>query len=169
METTLEDVKIAIDDISDRVNYLKLLTDDMKTFEGLLEDHNFRLRIVKDNEVISHIVDRTTLALEATFKDIDQGLNAANEFAAYLDNQVNKPWRQQRPQIADTYNAMRGNAEGWHQVLMDIQARATLLDTVLVSLAQIIAELDLSVYIACGTTVTNTLPSDNIRRPETDP
>ncbi|KAI1346142.1 hypothetical protein F5Y01DRAFT_308511 [Xylaria sp. FL0043] len=142
LETTLEDVKIAIEDVKERIDYLKLPMENMQTFEEMLEDRDFRLQIVTGNEKIEHIIERTTLSLEAIFKDADEGLKAVKEFAVYLGNQKDKLWRQQRPEFGDIYDAMKGNAQGWYHALIDIQDGASSLDTVLISLSQIVAEMD---------------------------
>ncbi|KAI1418894.1 hypothetical protein F5Y12DRAFT_789510 [Xylaria sp. FL1777] len=142
LETTLEDVNIAIEDVKERIEFLKLPMENMKAFEEMLEDRDFRLQIVTGNERIEHIIERTTLALEATFKDADEGLKGVKEFAVYLGNQKDKPWRQQRPEFGDIYEAMKGNAQGWYHALIDIQDNASSLDTVLISLSQIVAEMD---------------------------
>ncbi|RWA11444.1 hypothetical protein EKO27_g3661 [Xylaria grammica] len=142
LETTLEDVNVAIEDVKERIDFLKLPMENMKTFEEMLEDRDFRLQIVTGNEKIEHIIERTTLALEATFKDADEGLKGVKEFAVYLGNQKDQPWRQQRPEFGDIYDAMKGNAQGWYHALIDIQDSASSLDTVLISLSQIVAEMD---------------------------
>ncbi|KAI0541887.1 hypothetical protein GGR58DRAFT_510684 [Xylaria digitata] len=142
LETTLEDVNIAIEDVKERIEFLKLPMENMKTFEEMLEDRDFRLQIVTGNEKIEHIIERTNLALEATFKDANEGLKGVKEFAVYLGNQKDKPWRQQRPEFGDIYDAMKGNAQGWYHALIDIQDSASSLDTVLISLSQIVAEMD---------------------------
>ncbi|TGJ86649.1 hypothetical protein E0Z10_g2081 [Xylaria hypoxylon] len=142
LETTLEDVNVAIEDVKERIEFLKLPMENMKTFEEMLEDRDFRLQIVTGNEKIEHIIERTTLALEATFKDADEGLKGVKEFAVYLGNQKDKLWRQQRPEFGDIYDAMKGNAQGWYHALIDIQDSASSLDTVLISLSQIVAEMD---------------------------
>jgi hypothetical protein len=142
LETTLEDVNVAIDDVKERIDYLKLPIQNMAMFEEMLEDRNFRLQIVTGNEKIEHIVERTTLALEATFKDVEEGLKAVKEFAIYLSNQHDKPWRQQRPELGDIYDAMKGNAQGWYQALIDLQDSASSLDNILINLSQIVAEMD---------------------------
>ncbi|KAI0977010.1 hypothetical protein F4678DRAFT_469067 [Xylaria arbuscula] len=142
LETTLEDVNVAIEDVKERIDFLKLPMENMKTFEEMLEDRDFRLQIVTGNEKIEHIIERTTLALEATFKDADEGLKGVKEFAVYLSKQNDKPWRQQRPEFRDIYDAMKGNAQGWYHALIDIQDNASSLDTSLVSLSQIVAEMD---------------------------
>ncbi|KAI0107879.1 hypothetical protein GGR51DRAFT_548333 [Nemania sp. FL0031] len=142
LETTLEDVKMGLEDVEERIEFLKLPLENMQTFEEMLEDRDFRLQIVTGNEKIEHIIERTTLALNATFQDADEGLKAVREFAVYLNEQRDKPWRQQRPEFGDIYDAMKGNAQGWYQALIDIQDSASSLDTKLATLSDIVVEMD---------------------------
>ncbi|KAI1174288.1 hypothetical protein F4777DRAFT_589296 [Nemania sp. FL0916] len=142
LETTLEDVNSALEDIKERIEYLKLPMENVDKFEEMLEDRDFRLRIVTGNEKIEHIIDRTTLAVNATFLDAEEGLKAVKEFAVYLGDQNDKAWRQQRPEISDIYDAMKGNAQGWYQALIDIQDNSATLDTILASLGDIVVEMD---------------------------
>jgi hypothetical protein len=142
LETTQEDLNMAVEDVKERIEFLKLPMENMKTFEEMLEDRDFRLQIVTGNEKIEHIVERTNLAMEATFKDVDEGLKAVKDFAVYLANQKDKPWSQQRPELTDIYDAMKGNAQGWYQALIDLQDSASSLDTILINLSQIVAEMD---------------------------
>ncbi|KAI8947229.1 hypothetical protein F4801DRAFT_521930 [Xylaria longipes] len=142
LETTLEDVQLAVEDINERIEFLKLPMENVKTFEEMLEDRDFRLQIVTGNEKIEHIIDRTTLALNATFQDVDEGLKSVKEFAVYLGNQRDKPWRQQRPEFGDIYDAMKGNAQGWYQALIDIQDSASTLENNLENLADIVTDMD---------------------------
>ncbi|KAI0874856.1 hypothetical protein GGS24DRAFT_322533 [Hypoxylon argillaceum] len=142
LETTLEDVNTALEDVRERIEFLKLPMENMKTFEEMLEDRDFRLQIVTGNEKIEHIIDRTTLALNAIFQDAEEGLKAVREFAVYLSSQNDRPWRQQRPEFGDIYDAMKGNAQGWYQALIDIQDSASSLDTMLANLSDIVVEMD---------------------------
>ncbi|KAI0410081.1 hypothetical protein F4802DRAFT_604109 [Xylaria palmicola] len=142
LETTLEDMKMAMEDVNERIEYLKLPMENIKTFEEMLEDREFRLQIVTGNEKIEHIIDRTSLALYATFQDVNEGLKAIKEFAGYLGYQKDAPWRQQRPEFGDIYDAMKGNAQGWYQALIDIQDSAASLETVLESLGDIVLEMN---------------------------
>ncbi|KAI0452847.1 hypothetical protein F5B21DRAFT_320573 [Xylaria acuta] len=142
LETTLEDVKLAVEDINERIEFLKLPMENVQTFEEMLEDRDFRLQIVTGNEKIEQIIDRTTLALNATFQDVDEGLKSVKEFAVYLGNQKDKSWRQQRPEFSDIYDAMKGNAQGWYQALIDIQDSASTLDNNLETLGDIVTDMD---------------------------
>ncbi|KAJ2967597.1 hypothetical protein NUW58_g10414 [Xylaria curta] len=142
LETTLEDVNLATDDVNERIEFLKLPLENIATFEEMLEDRDFRLQIVTGNEKIEHIINRTTLALNATFQDVDEGLKSVKEFAVYLGSQKDGIWRQQRPEFEDIYDAMKGNAQGWYQALIDIQDSATALENSLESLGDIVTEMD---------------------------
>ncbi|KAI1739093.1 hypothetical protein F4680DRAFT_147624 [Xylaria scruposa] len=142
LETTLEDVKLAVDDINERIEFLKLPLENVKTFEEMLEDRDFRSQIVAGNEKIEHIIDRTTLALNATFQDVDEGLKCVKEFAIYLEHQKDKPWRKQRPEFGDIYDAMKGNAQGWYHALIDIQDSSTILENILETLGDIVTDMD---------------------------
>lgn len=142
LEIAMEDVKLATDDINERLDFLKLPMQNISTFEKMLEDRAFRLQIVTGNEKIEHIVSRTAAALEASLDDVDEGLKATREFAVYLGDQQNRPWRAARPDVVDIFDAMKGNAEGWYKAFVDLQASASVLDTLLIKLGQMVADMD---------------------------
>jgi hypothetical protein len=142
LEVVLEDVNLATKDVQERIDFLKLPMSNIPTFEKMLEDRAFRLQIVTGNEKIEHIVSRTATSLEANLKDAEEGLKATKEFAVYLGHQQNGSWRQQRPDVIDIFDAMKGNAEGWYKAFVDLQGSVTSLDGLLVQLSQIVAEMD---------------------------
>lgn len=142
LEVTMEDVNLAIDDVHERIGFLKLPMSNIPTFEKMLEDRAFRLQIVTGNEKIEHIVNRTGAALEATLKDVEEGLKATREFAVYLGDQQHQPWRAQRPDVSDIFDAMKGNTEGWYKAFVDLQESTSALDTLLTRLDQMVSEMD---------------------------
>ncbi|KAI0383505.1 hypothetical protein F5Y04DRAFT_26987 [Hypomontagnella monticulosa] len=142
LETTLEDVNLAIQDIRERIDLLKLPMENIETFEQMLEDRNFRLQIVTGNEKIEHIISRTTTSLEAIAVDVSEGLGATKEFAQYLSDQQERSWRQQRPTVIQIYDAMRGNAQGWYKAFIELQGTASNLRTLLDKLDRIVAEMN---------------------------
>ncbi|RYO84432.1 hypothetical protein DL766_001646 [Monosporascus sp. MC13-8B] len=143
LETTMEDISLAIDDVKERTDLLRVPMANIATFEEMLEDRNFRLEIVTGNEKIEHITSRSRTALEASIEDIDEGLKATKEFAVYLGGQRDRPWRQKRPDVIEIFDAMKGNAEGWWKAFADLRASASHLDTLLIALGQIVAEMNL--------------------------
>lgn len=142
LETTMEDIKLAIQDVSERTDLLKLPMKNMATFEKMLEDRNFRLQIVTGNEKIEHIISRTRTALDTALEDIDEGTRATKEFAVYLEDQRGRPWRQQRPDVFEIFDAMKGNAEGWWKAFDQLKENATSLDSLLIVLGQMVVEID---------------------------
>ncbi|KAI1401450.1 hypothetical protein F4819DRAFT_328824 [Hypoxylon fuscum] len=142
LETTLEDVDLATQDITERIDFLKLPMENIRTFEQMLEDRNFRLQIVTGNEKIEHIISRTTAALEATLEDLGEGLEATREFARYLDTQHDRPWRHQRPQVGEIFDAMRGNSQGWRKAFLELQNTTSDLRALLNKLERMVEEMN---------------------------
>lgn len=142
LEITMEDVKLATEDIQERIDFLKLPMQNISTFEKMLEDRAFRLQIVTGNEKIEHIVNRSAASLEASLKDVEEGLKATEEFAIYLGDQEHRPWKASRPDVIDIFEAMKGNAEGWSKAFVELQENAALLDTLLIKLGQTVADMD---------------------------
>ncbi|KAM0335362.1 hypothetical protein ACHAQA_000407 [Verticillium albo-atrum] len=141
LEVTMEDFQQASADLKERIDYLRLPMENIEVFEKLLEDRNFRLQIVEGNEKIEHILARTNMQLEQYDQDIQQGLTSAREFAVYLSQQKDGPWRQDRPDVVDIYEAMKGNTEGWFNAFADLQAQGKDLNTLVVQLSQMVAEM----------------------------
>ncbi|KAI2468711.1 hypothetical protein F4781DRAFT_422474 [Annulohypoxylon bovei var. microspora] len=142
LETTLEDVNLAIHDIRERIDFLKLPMENIETFEQMLEDRNFRLQIVTGNEKIEHIISRTTTSLEAIVGDLNEGLGATKQFAAYLGEQQGRAWRQQRPDVVEIFDAMRGNAQGWYKAFLELQGTTSTLRGLLNKLDRMVAEMN---------------------------
>lgn len=142
LETAMDDVTAAVADVQDRIKHLELPMENRDTFEGMLEDRDFRLQIVTGNEKIEHICLRSSLALEAYLDDVEEGLKATKEFAMYLNDQQSRPWRQERPSVVEIFDAMKGNAEGWYKAFLDLQDISTNLETMLANLSRMVAEMD---------------------------
>src|SRR4030081_339392 len=84
LETTLEDFDLALHDIEDRLNLLKLPLERIEVFDAMLQDRAFRLQIVNGNEKIEHVITRTATAMNDALKDVKQGVSACKEFSKYL-------------------------------------------------------------------------------------
>ncbi|KAM0288064.1 hypothetical protein ACHAQH_000132 [Verticillium albo-atrum] len=152
LEVTMEDFQQASSDLKERIDYLRLPMENLEVFEKLLEDRNFRLQIVEGNEKIEHILARTNMQLEQYDQDIQQGLTSAREFAVYLSQQKEGSWRQDRPDVVDIYEAMKGNTEGWFNAFADLQSQGKDLNTLVVQLSQMVAEMSSKAGEASGTT-----------------
>jgi len=142
LETTLEDIGLATKDLKDRISHLKLPMDNLVVFENMLEDRNFRLQILDGNQKIEHIVARTQIALQQTVQDLAEGVSATREFSIYLAEQENGIWRRDRPDVIDIFDAMKGNTDGWFNAFIDLQAKASALNAMIVRLNGMVSEMD---------------------------
>ncbi|KAK0630076.1 hypothetical protein B0T17DRAFT_589682 [Bombardia bombarda] len=142
LETTLEDIALATKDLDGRIDHLKLPLSNVDVFERMLEDRNFRLRIIEGNQKIEHIVARTDVALQQTMRDLSEGVASTREFTAYLAEQQHGRWRQERPDVIDIFNAMKGNTDGWLNAFIDLQSKGNTLDAVLNEMTAIISEIE---------------------------
>jgi hypothetical protein len=142
LETTLEDMDLAMRDMEDRIKHLKLPMDNIGVFERMLEDRNFRMQILDGNQKIEHILARTQVALKQTTHDLSEGLAATREFTIYLAEQQHGSWRRDRPDVIDIFDAMKGNTDGWFNAFMDLQAKGSSLNALIVRLTDIVSEME---------------------------
>lgn len=142
LETALEDLNQAIDDLNGRIEHLKLPLANIQVFEQLLEDRNFRCEILEGNEKIDHVLSRTNAAMKQWDDDIESGIHSTAAFTAWLGDEEDAPWRSERPEVADIFDAMKGNAEGWLTAFDDMNERAQEVHNLVVRLTTIIAEME---------------------------
>ncbi|CAK7263467.1 hypothetical protein SEPCBS119000_000505 [Sporothrix epigloea] len=143
LKTAMEDLNLATHDLNARLEYLKLPLGNLPAFEEMLEDREFRLRIVEGNVCIEHILSRTTTALQQTFQDITEGMRSTQEFTAYLSDEECGTWRHERPsEVADIFAAMQGNAEGWLNAFTDLLEKSNALNALISNLAEMVTEMD---------------------------
>jgi hypothetical protein len=142
LETTVEDMDLATQDMEDRIKHLKLPMDNIDVFERMLEDRNFRLQILEGNQKIEHILARTQVALKQTTQDLSEGLAATREFTIYLAEQQHGNWRRERPDVIDIFDAMKGNTDGWFNAFMELQAKGSTLNALIVRLTDMVSEME---------------------------
>lgn len=142
LETTLEDMDLATNDVEDRIKHLKLPMDNIAVFERMLEDRKFRSQILEGNRKIEHILARAEVALKQTMEDLSEGLAATREFTIYLAEQQHGSWRRERPDVIDIFDAMKGNTDGWFNAFMDLQAKGSSLNALIVRLTDMVAEME---------------------------
>lgn len=142
LEVTLEDFAQAFKDLNGRIAHLKLPMANMKVFDELLEDRTFRAEILEGNQKIEHILARTNVAMKQWDDDIDAGLRSSTAFAEWLAELKDGAWRKERPELADIYDAMKGNAEGWLNAFDDLNNQAQELNGLIIKLMTIVAEME---------------------------
>lgn len=142
LEAAMEDVRLATQDLNERLDFLKLPMENMEIFEQMLENRKFRLQIVEGNVKIEHILSRTSTAHTQTIRDISEGLRAAKQFSQYLIDNEKGQWRQDRSDVVDVFDAMKGNTEGWYNAFSSLESQSTLLSGLCVRLSTMIVEID---------------------------
>jgi hypothetical protein len=147
LERTTEDLDLAQRDINERIRYLKLPLEHGDVFDTMLMDRKFRNAILEGNEKIEHIVDRTSVALRDTMKDVKKGFDGTRELARYF-KKLEKTWANRTEEHAGVSAAMLGNTEGWTGAYMELQEKGRALQESLVHLGGIIAEIQRRVGIA---------------------
>lgn len=130
LEVALEDLAQLSKDLDGRAALLRQPVDDMAGFEAQLKDATFRARVLDDNTTIAHIVSRTRVLLRQYEQDIAEGSRATRDFAADLSYQDASSdrvddWRRILPEcdlpaVADIFEAMKGNTDGWLNALEDL-------------------------------------------------
>ncbi|EON65181.1 hypothetical protein W97_04418 [Coniosporium apollinis CBS 100218] len=150
---TAEDFELAIADIQERINYLKLPLEHVQIFDIMLDDRQFRTSIIEGNEKIEHIVSRTAQAMNDTLLDIGTGLEATEEFTNYLDR-IGREWTEENQELSSIYTAMRGNSDGWDRCLKALQLRGSKLGVVLVQLGSILNEMSKRAGVASRRSIT---------------
>ena len=147
LERTTEDLELAQRDINERIRYLKLPLEHGDVFDNMLMDRKFRNAILDGNEKIEHIVDRTSVTLRDTLKDVKKGFDGTRELARYF-RKLDKTWENQTEEHMGVYAAMMGNTEGWTSAYVDLQNKGNVLHDSLTELSTIIAEIQRRVGIA---------------------
>lgn len=147
LERTTADFELAQNDIYERVQYLKLPIEHGDVFDSMLSDREFRTAIVEGNEKIEHIVDRTTIALKDSLKDVKKGFDGTKELARYL-RKLDRNWENRSEEHAEVFSAMMGNTEGWSGAFIVLEDRGRKLHQTLQQLSGVIAEIQRRVGIA---------------------
>ncbi|TQV96467.1 hypothetical protein V2A60_003134 [Cordyceps javanica] len=142
LEVALEDLKQAVDDLTKRIQHLKLPMENITVFEQLLEDRKFRAEILDGNERIDGILTRTNAAMRQWDDDIEAGLRSSTVFASWLTDQAGGDWRHEQPDLVDVYDAMKGNTEGWLNAFEDMNNRAQEINGLIMTLMTIITEME---------------------------
>lgn len=142
LEVTLEDLNHSLQDMSERIDFLKLPMTNEKMFEELLEDRGYRAEILEGNEKIEHILARTNTAMKQWDDDVDAGLECTTSFKDWLIGIRDGSWRAERPELVEVYDAMRGNADGWLNAFDDINSKTQEMNGLVIKLMTIASDME---------------------------
>ena len=147
LERTTEDFDLAINDINERLRYLRLPLSHGDVFDSMLDDREFRIQIVDGNEKIEHIISRTAAGMNDALRDVGQGLAATKELARYVLT-LDEGGEKHSLDLVGVFAAMKGNSEGWYRCFMSLQSKGDSLRAGLVELGNIVGELQKRAGIA---------------------
>ncbi|KAL1642733.1 hypothetical protein SLS58_005237 [Diplodia intermedia] len=140
LEKTTEDFELALADIQERINHLKLPLEHVNIFDMMLDDRQFRTSIIEGNEKIEKIVERTARAMNDSLVDVEKGAEATDELSRYLVR-IGAHWAEGDDELMDIYMAMCGNSEGWLECLRNLQTKGSELGLALAQLGSILNEM----------------------------
>ncbi|KAI5793297.1 hypothetical protein EDC01DRAFT_630283 [Geopyxis carbonaria] len=140
LSATGSQLALADSDIGTRLAHLQLpLTAAAGgTFDAMLLSREFRREMIARNEAVEYVATRTGAALRRAHADVQQGLAAVDELAAYI-LQLHAGWR--TPALQRVYAAMRHNAEMWARAGAALLRRCEALATVLAELQAVVEEI----------------------------
>lgn len=141
LEVALEDLQLASSDLSERIRHLRLPLEHIEVFEKILEDRSYRADLLRNNEIIEHVLARTTVMLGRYEKDMTEGLRSTKAFANYLGDEQQAEGLQGRPEVGEIYDAMKGNTNGWHNALLELDEEAQKLNVLITELAMMVGEM----------------------------
>ncbi|KAF7116085.1 hypothetical protein CNMCM5793_004006 [Aspergillus hiratsukae] len=160
IERNTEDYFIIQVDVRTRIQYLSLPLQNLDIFDEMLQDRNFRLAMVEYNEQIEHAVDRFSMAVKDSLKDIQKGREAMGALWHYI-GQSAKENRPLPSDLAAVYNAMLANTEGWNTALSKLSRKGMALESALAQLGLAITEMQRRVGVASRRDVVSLLQNSN--------
>lgn len=137
---TEEDLDLALADIKERINYLKLPLEHVNIFDAMLDDKQFRTSIIEGNDRIEQVVNRTATLMNDLYVDIKKALESTADMARYLEK-IAGDWPEDDAGSIEIYHTMQANAEGWLQCLGTLQMKGNSLGVAIAQLGRILNEM----------------------------
>lgn len=147
LQRTTEDFLIIHLDVRTRIQYLSLPLANLDAFDEMLQDRNFRLSLVAYNDQIEHAVDRFTLTITDSLKDLQKGKEAMGALWYYMRQLADEGcFESDRHKLF--YQSMMENMEGWIKALSKLRRRGAALSKALGQLAFAVTEMQRRVGVA---------------------
>ena len=144
-----EDLDLAINDIRERINYLKLPLEHAGVFDVMLDDKTFRTQIVDGNEKIEKVVDATAGLVKDLQVDVQKGMESTIDFGKYLDD-ISDNWPQNDRGSIEIFRTMQANVEGWVQCMSTLQMKGNGLSVAVVQLGSILNDKGVGAMKMCS-------------------
>lgn len=152
---TTEDFLIIQIDIRTRIQYLSLPLENLDDFDDMLVDRKFRLAMIDYNAKIERAVERFTMAINDSLKDIQKGQEAIGGLWQYL-GQSAKENAPLSGNLTAIYNSMLGNTEGWNSAFSKLRRKGVALQYAITQLSRAIIEMQRRVGVASRKDVVST-------------
>lgn len=147
LQRTTEDFLIIHMDVRTRIQYLSLPLQNLRVFDQMLEDRNFRLSLVAYHDQIEHAVSRFTLSITDAIRDLRKGKEAISVLWHYL-LEMSGDGCFETHSLKAFYQAMMDNLEGWLEAFSKLRRRGTSLQKALAQLALAVTEMQRRVGVA---------------------
>ena len=140
LDDTHADLDLAIRDLDQRNDFLRLPLEHGDTFGAMLADPSFRSDLLQSNKVIERIVFRSSLANNAALRDVKEGLEATTELSTYL-NLISRDWTRGDEQLAEVYNMMQNCCGEWLECFAGAQVKSHTLSRSITQLQATVAQV----------------------------
>jgi hypothetical protein len=145
LSTTTADFAACSRDITARLAHLQVPLDETgggivaDVFDKMLESREFRREMTERNEKVDFVIQRTTVALQTSLRDVREGLAAVDELAKYL-LELKDGWR--KPNLNRVYSAMSHNVALWFRCCVGLQMKGARLGEKLNQLQAVVQEIE---------------------------
>ncbi|CDM36200.1 hypothetical protein DTO013E5_8975 [Penicillium roqueforti] len=147
LERTTEDFMIVRLDVRTRIQYLRVPLGNLDVFDEMLEDRNFRLSIVAYNDQIEHSIERFTLSITDSLKDLQKAKEAMSALWFYFRKLTDEDCFKSES-LKLFHQAMMDNMEGWIVAISKLRRRGTALQKALTQLGLATTEMQRRVGVA---------------------
>ncbi|KAL4746778.1 hypothetical protein BDW72DRAFT_210165 [Aspergillus terricola var. indicus] len=144
---TREDFLIIQLDLRTRIQYLSLPLENLDHFDEMLADRSFRFAMIDYNAKIELAIERFTLAIGDTLRDLQKGREAVGALWQYL-GQSAKDNTPLSGSLTAIYNSMLANTEGWNSAFCKLRRTGFALQYAITQLSRAVTELQRRVGVA---------------------
>ncbi|KAL4974537.1 hypothetical protein BDW66DRAFT_87109 [Aspergillus desertorum] len=144
---TTEDFLLIQIDLRTRIHYLSLPLEDLDRFDEMLADRSFRFAMIDYNEQIELAIERFTLAIGDSLRDLQKGREAVGALWQHLGRSA----KENAPlsgSLAAIYTSMLANTEGWNSALCRLRRTGLALQYAITQLSRAVTELQRRVGVA---------------------
>lgn len=161
LDDTDADLDLAIRDLDQRNDFLRLPLQHSDTFDDMLADAPFRSDLLQSNKVIERILSRSISSNNASLRDVQEGFEATTELTTYL-NIIGTDWTRDDEQLLEVYKMMQNCAEEWIECFRGAQVKSQTLSRSITQLQATVARVSQHVDVARAEQEVSASPSSTV-------